>query len=218
MEEPKEVLVDAPVTGRVLVKRPAQQVKAVIVGFHGYAENAESQLSRLEMLQLGAEWALVAVQALHVFYNKSGDVVASWMTRQHREHAIRHNIDYVNRTFDQFGDWLPAECGILFAGFSQGTSMAYRAAAACRRRCLGVLAVGGDIPPELDSRSIGGIPWALHARGERDASYSQEQLERDLKRLSDLRCSSHFLLYEGAHEWNEALCRGVRARIKELLA
>ena len=44
---------------------------------------------------------------------------------------------------------------------SQQTAMAYRAACAAPEGFGGVIALGGDIPPELDSRSLARIPALL---------------------------------------------------------
>ena len=45
-------------------------------------------------------WLIVAVQGLHRFYTKGGDVVASWMTREDRELAIADNVAYVGQVID----------------------------------------------------------------------------------------------------------------------
>src|SRR5437868_7585600 len=114
----------------------------VLVGFHGYAENAEKHLAELETIA-GAEWTLVAVQALNRFYTRNDEIVANWMTRQDREHAIADNIDYVRRVVEELR---PFE-KLVFAGFSQGVAMAYRAAAAIS--CDGVIALARDLPREI---------------------------------------------------------------------
>ena len=66
-----------------------------LVGFHGYGENAERHLAELRRIPGAAGWALCAVQALHPFYNRQGEVIASWMTRFNREEAIADNIAFV---------------------------------------------------------------------------------------------------------------------------
>ena len=84
--------------GRTLIKDPTppSSPHRLLVGFHGYAQNAEEMVAELERLPGAEEWTLVAVQALHRFYARGGEkVVASWMTRQDRELAIADNIAYV---------------------------------------------------------------------------------------------------------------------------
>ena len=73
----------------------------LIVGFHGYAEGAESQLERLRAIPGADRWTLVSVQGLHRFYQRrTNEVIASWMTRQDRELAIADNLAYVDGVVD----------------------------------------------------------------------------------------------------------------------
>src|SRR6476646_9254105 len=97
----------------------------------------------------GAErWLLVAVQGLHRFYQRrTNEVVASWMTRQDRELAIADNLTYVADVVDEVAKEWPGATRLVFAGFSQGVAMAFRAACDSRRTVNGVMAVGGDVPP-----------------------------------------------------------------------
>src|SRR5436190_8550298 len=91
-------LIETTTHGRYLVRRGSRRM---LIGFHGYAENAERHLAELEKIEGAAEWTLVAVQALHPFYTRSEEVVANWMTRQDREIAIADNINYVRRVVDE---------------------------------------------------------------------------------------------------------------------
>src|SRR3982751_1491847 len=70
--------------GRVLARAPrAAAQKGLLVGFHGYMENARIQMDRLEAVPGSAAWTLVSIQALHRFYRgRTEEVVASWMTRE----------------------------------------------------------------------------------------------------------------------------------------
>lgn len=89
--------VEARVHGRYLVRRPLAGGTPVgyLVGFHGFGQSAGSQMD--EMLKIpGLDgWTLVAIEALHPFYTRAGEVVACWMTRQDREMAIEENVAYV---------------------------------------------------------------------------------------------------------------------------
>ena len=79
-------------TGRYLVERgPAGA--PLLVGFHGYGQNAEMLLDDLRHIPGAEAWTLVSIQALHRFYDrKTGEVVASWMTSQDREAAISPSL------------------------------------------------------------------------------------------------------------------------------
>jgi predicted esterase len=170
----------------------------LLVGFHGYGENAERHLAELKRLQGTEQWTLAAVQALHPFYNqKTGEVLASWMTSQNREHAIADNLAYVDNVLKT----LTAIRPLVFLGFSQGAAMAYRAAAAFP--CDGLIVHGGDVPPDVSAQANVHLPPVLLGRGSDDAWFTAEKLEKDLsflKRVTRVTTS----LFDGGHEWTDA--------------
>src|SRR5688572_30197029 len=95
---PDVIAVPATVHGRVLIEARGggRRGAPLLVGFHGYAENAERHLAEITAIPGTESWVLAAVQGLHPFYNtKTGEVVASWMTKQDRELAIADNVAYV---------------------------------------------------------------------------------------------------------------------------
>ena len=97
MSDIDTLLVPTTTHGRVLIRTPAATAAGVLVGFHGYAEDAAAQLERLLAIKEADDWLLLSVQALHRFYRgRSQDVVAGWMTRQDRDAAIADNIAYVD--------------------------------------------------------------------------------------------------------------------------
>jgi predicted esterase len=198
-----EQTIAATTHGRYLVTPAAGGGPApLLVGFHGYSESAEIQMDRLSSTRGAEAWTIVAIQALHRFYRRGNDyVVASWMTRQDREVAIADNIAYVNAVVD--AEWA-ARLGsrhVIYAGFSQGVAMAFRAASASPHPVGGVIAVGGDIPPELDRATLGCLGHVLLCRGIRDEWYSSQKFEQDQARLRDAVVELTALEFEGGHEW-----------------
>jgi predicted esterase len=189
--------------GRYLIAAPAVSGPApILAGFHGYAEDAEMQLTRLRGVPGSDRCLIVSIQGLHSFYNRrTNQVVASWMTKQNREEAIADNIAYVKSCLHAVADeWQTAPVAV-FAGFSQGVAMAFRAAAHFEHHAAGVIAAGGDVPPELTSDALRRIPRVLIARGTGDALYSDAQFGEDEVRLRESGVNVHTLLYSGGHEW-----------------
>ncbi|HJV91645.1 MAG TPA: hypothetical protein VJ623_15140 [Holophagaceae bacterium] len=184
--------------GRYLVD-PAGPGAPLLVGFHGYGQHAGHLLEELQRIPGSRRWTRVSVQALHPFYNpKTREVVASWMTSQDREQAIEDNLAYVGRVLTE----LRAAHGhgrLVFAGFSQGAAMAWRAAA--RFPCKGLLALGGDLPRDVTEASHLVLPPMLLGRGERDAFYSADHLVKDLSLLQAYGFHPETLTFDGGHEW-----------------
>ena len=176
--------------GRYLVRRASSQ--RLLVGFHGYGENAEKNLEELEKIDGIADWNVAAIQGLHRFYNRAEEVIASWMTRQDRELAIADNIEYVHAVVDALKPYNT----LVFAGFSQGAAMAYRAAT--HIECNALLILGGDLPPDVTEISA---PILL-GRGERDDWYSHEKFEKDLNYLRT-RVDVTPCVFDGGHEWSD---------------
>src|SRR4051812_45650840 len=107
--------------GTYLVQPAARPEGApLLVGFHGYGENAALHLKGLSLIPGASRFLLASVQALHPFYNKTGEVVASWMTRHDRERAIEDNVRYVAAVVARLKQEFPGSERLVFAGFSQG--------------------------------------------------------------------------------------------------
>src|SRR3954470_17842692 len=87
--------------GRYLVEEASGPAAPLLAGFHGYAEAAPLHLERLRAIPRADRWTIVSIQGLHRFYQRrSGDVVASWMTREDRDLAIADNRAYVSAAID----------------------------------------------------------------------------------------------------------------------
>jgi predicted esterase len=185
--------------GRYLVRTPGVNAPwPLLVGFHGYRENAATHLAALEKIPGTERWLIVAVQGLHRFYTKGGDVVASWMTREDRELAIADNISYVGQVVGAVRAEFPTGDALVFAGFSQGTAMAFRAAA--HIPSSGLIVVGADVPPDVAAGTASPLPPVLYGRGRHDELYSAEFHARDVATLERLGASVESVTFDGGHD------------------
>jgi predicted esterase len=191
--------IETPTHGRVLVREASSQPNAVVIGFHGYLENAEIQMERLAAIPGSDGWTLVSVQGLHrVYRGRSQDVVASWMTRQDREQMIHDNIEFTSRVVERL---VPPRVPFFTLGFSQGVATAFRGAVRGRRRAAGAVGVGGDVPPELLTDPASVFPPALLTRGLTDDWYSTAKLEADVDALRSRGVRVESFVFAGGHEW-----------------
>jgi predicted esterase len=197
------LLIPARVHGRVLVRRAPRPVRGVLAGFHGYAEHAAAAMVRLEQMA-DTHWTLVAVQALNRFYRgRSTETVAGWMTREDRLIAIADNIAYVDAAIETAER--DASVPLVLSGFSQGVAMAFRSAARSRRRPQAVIAVGGDVPPELLDDPAATFPDVLLVRGDADAWYTAAKMAADADALAARGAHVQTAVIPGGHEWTAAV-------------
>ena len=190
--------IEARTHGRYLVRPP--RVKGpwpLLVGFHGYRENAATHMAILESIPGTEKWLIVAVQGLHRFYMKGGDVVASWMTREDRELAIADNVAYVDRVVAAVRVEFATGEPLFFAGFSQGTAMAFRAAA--HLRANGLIVVGADVPPDVAAGTAVPLPPVLYGRGRDDELYTAESHAQDVATLERLGVAVESVTFDGGH-------------------
>ncbi len=191
--------------GRYLIDHPGGgQPCPLLVGFHGYAENAERMLEALARIRGERRWLLVSVQALNRFYNRGNDVVANWMTRQDRALAIADNIAYVASVIAAARRQHPTTDTIVYAGFSQGVATAYRAAAFVRPPApSGAILLAGDIPPDV-APVMSALPALLIGRGTADEWYTEDKASADQAVFTAAGITPTRHVFEGGHLWDES--------------
>jgi predicted esterase len=190
------------VHGRYLV-RPARngRTTGALIGFHGYGQNAGDMLAELEQVPGADEWLLVSIQGLHRFYTRGHKrVIASWMTREDRELAIASNVQYVDAVVSALKAAHDIR-SIVYLGFSQGVAMAFRAAALGTHPSHAILALAGDVPPDVREVAGGKLPPVVIARGTADDWYVAERFASDVEWLSERAALRASVEFEGGHEF-----------------
>lgn len=206
-------ILETGVHGRYLVRVPqTAEPWPALFSFHGYGEDAAANMAALQRIPNIEGWLLVAVQALHPFYTKNERIVASWMTRQDRELAIADNIRYVSTVVEAVRrEFKTAVPSTVFAGFSQGVAMAYRAAASVA--AAGVVALAGDVPPDVNPQKR---PDVLIGRGRSDSWYTEAKMTADLGRLRDFAPHVDTCVFDGGHEWTDEFATAVGVFLNRL--
>ena len=209
--------VPTPTHGRYLVEIP-EHSRATLVGFHGYQENAAIHLDVLRRVAAGRSIGLVSVQGLHRFYTRNAtDVVASWMTREDRELAIADNVVYVGNVLAAVAEEFGLTRPLIYVGFSQGVAMAYRAAVLAQRPSDGVIALAGDVPPDV-APVAASLPRILLGRGTTDAWYTDEVAAKDLAALRPAGVTVIEHVFKGGHAWDESFVLRAGQFVDELLS
>lgn len=209
---PEERRLAATVHGTYLVAPPAADPpRAAVVGFHGYGETAADHLAALRRLPGAGRWLLAAVQGLHPFYRKDGTVVAGWMTSFDRDHAIADNTRYTAAVLAELARDHPTVTRWALTGFSQGVAMAYRAAAGAPHPIHALVALAGDVPPDVAAGGMSGFPPVLIGRGTGDAWYTEAKMAADLRTLEERGVEAETCVFAGGHEWAEEIRRRAAA-------
>ena len=167
-----------PSAARMLVDGPSRPA-GVLVALHGYGQLADALVDCLGPALAAIGWGLCCPEAPHRFHPSGahGAVGASWMTRHGREHDIVANRRYLATVFEHLRRrWSQAPVALL--GFSQGASQCWRLAHERGDLAL-LLAVGGDIPPELHAHQPPATPPVVLLRGDQDRIYSAERQAAD---------------------------------------
>jgi predicted esterase len=201
--------------GRYLIDIP-EGSRGTLVGFHGYKENAAIHMDVLRRVAGTRPLGLVSIQGLHRFYTGGGSVVASWMTKEDREHAIADNVDYVGRVLTAVADEFGIARPLIYIGFSQGVAMAFRAAAFVQRPSDGLIALAADVPPDV-APVASTLPRTLLGRGNRDEFYSASQAAKDLDLLQAAGVQVEEYVFDGGHAWTDAVVDRSAAFVDELL-
>ena len=202
--------------GRYLVDVP-EHSRATLVGFHGYQENAAIAFEVLRQIANGRAIGLVSVQGLHRFYTRANDVVASWMTKEDRDLAIEDNVAYVAHVLSAVANEFGITRPLIYAGFSQGVAMAYRAAALVQRPCDGVIALAADVPPDVVPLA-GTLPKILLGRGTEDKWYTAEKAAADLAALKTAGATVIEHVFEAGHVWDPSFIARATTFVDELLS
>ena len=197
------------------------------MGFHGYQENAAIHLEVLRRIaqSLPAEAPgakagplnLVSIQALNRFYTRSNAVVSGWMTSEDRELAIADNIAYVAAVLAQVAGETGVTRPLIYVGFSQGVAMAYRAAAFVPPPCDGVIALAGDVPPDV-APVAAGLPAVLLGRGTTDAWYTEAKMAADVATLRGAEVTVEEHVFEGGHVWDDSFIARASAFVDKVIA
>jgi predicted esterase len=206
----RAINIETPTHGRVLVEESVGESTATIVAFHGYAQSADDLMAELKQVPGGHDCTLASVQALNRFYTRGDStIVANWMTRQDRDQAIADNIEYIDRAIEQ----IPTAEPLFVLGFSQGVAMAYRAVLLGRHRVAGIVAVGGDVPPDVKSISADRWPRVFIAAGDTDHWYTPDKVAADEAFLRAHGVKHELLRYAAGHVFTDE----VRVRIASFI-
>jgi len=173
---------------------------------HGYGQLAAPFLASVA-LRAGPARVLVAPEGLSRYYLRrgTGEVGASWMTKEERALEIVDTLRYLDRVVDAVGAD-GRELALL--GFSQGAAAAARWAVLGASRFARVVLWGCPLPPDLELEAHAQrarLPTWVFVAGASDATAEPAALERDVARLRALGATVEWHAFAGGHELEPGL-------------
>ena len=127
------------------------QTKYFILACHGYGQRAKHFIRKFNVLE-SDEVFVLAPEGLSMFYWKdfTGDVVASWMTKENRLSEIEDYANFIQQLYLQYTENLPKDAKIILLGFSQGCATIMRWVMREFPKADYLSFWGGVIPEDLD--------------------------------------------------------------------
>ncbi len=174
----------------------------LLIVLHGFGQVAGQFIKVFE--PLAQKGILVAApQGAHQLYTnlKERRVGFSWLTKYERDQSVSDFVAYMEQFFKLLQETCEVDSQRVFMlGFSQGVSMAYRTRAHSSLPVRGVIACGGDLPPDIVEQ-LEGLPpiQILLVHGRQDEEVSPEKAQKALKHLRASGLKPELFDFEGGH-------------------
>lgn len=188
-----------------MIGKPSEKISSVWFVLHGYGQLGQDFIKYFKPV-LNEETIVVAPEALNKFYLKGfdGKVGATWMTKEEREEEMDDYVNYLDSVYNEVineGHFRKAKITVL--GFSQGSSTAARWITRGRIKSDRLILWGGGIPRDVDTEKIKfhfDITPLMIVAGEKDQFVTEEVVEKESKRLNDLKLNYKIYRFNGGHE------------------
>ena len=189
-----------------------------VVALHGWGQNCRSFLRRLGPFA-DAGITVVAPQAPHQTYLdlETRKVGFSWLTNYDRHRAVPDLVGLLDTVLAEVSRSHGPLGSIFLLGFSQGVSVAYRYACQGTHSCAGVIACGGDLPPDVARSLPEQRPFpVLLVHGAEDAIVPVSKADAALEVFQALSWPVEHIRFDGGHEIAPAIAGEIARWIRIL--
>lgn len=173
-----------------------------LVVLHGWGQSAPSFMRRFRGLRT-SDVLVVAVQGPHQMYldRETRKVGFSWLTAFDRRRAVSDFVGTLDTVLGRVRDDFGVSAPPYILGFSQGVSMAYRYAILSESVVAGVIACGGDLPPDVAEAMPGARRFpVLLVHGRDDAIVPVSKCDEAESALAGLSWPHERYSFSGDHE------------------
>jgi len=178
-----------------------EETEEVWIVLHGYGQLANRFLKKFESIDNGKR-LIVAPEGLSRFYWKgfSGNVVASWMTKEDRLDDIDNYVNYLDTVYKQIiGD---KKIKVRLLGFSQGTATACRWAIHGDSKIDQLIMWAGAFPEDVNYFENSDFFNKLDIKflvGNEDRMFTKEQIKAHRDMIVEKGVDFEYLEFEGDH-------------------
>lgn len=129
----------------------SEQTRFIILACHGYGQLARHFIRKFDVLDT-ADTFIIAPEGLSRFYwgGLTGDVVASWMTKEDRLEEIGDYCAFLDELQAIYLAQAPKDCQVILFGFSQGVATIMRWVMRSFPACTAFVCWAGMIPEDID--------------------------------------------------------------------
>ena len=193
-------------------------IKTIWFVIHGYGQLAQEFLNAFTNL-VDDKTMIVAPEALNRFYQKSfsGEVGASWMTKEDRENEINDYLIFLNNVFSQItSNLFVPKLKINVVGFSQGTGTASRWILNKKVIADNLILCGGFLPKDIDCKIASLLFKSTKLNyfiGTSDNIIEKNSLAIEKIFLQEHKIEANIFNYSGGHEVNQNLITNIKENI-----
>ncbi len=178
-----------------------EEIRALWIVCHGYGQLASSFLEAFQSLDNGRN-LIVAPEALSRFYldGFSGEVGASWMTREDRLAEIDDQRNYLDALYRVCTHRLNPDVMVNVLGFSQGSSTVSRWVAATEYPVDNLILWAGELPSDVEASLKLQKLNMYFVYGTKDPFLSDQHIQRfaELSRRNSFHANT--MNFEGKHQ------------------
>lgn len=183
---------------------PGKHIKRFCIACHGYGQSPERFVQKFRDLVDG-ETLIVAPEGLSKFYfggTFTGNVGASWMTKENREAEIEDYVNYLQQIYSLFVPQLDKEVQITLFGFSQGGATISRFAALKKPLFHHIVLWACDFAHDVDfkgNKKFFDSKKMFLVLGDEDQFITPDRLEKYLEFAKEQEIKFEQITFKGKH-------------------
>lgn len=191
----------------------------VVIACHGYGQLAKHFIRKFDAITR-EDTLVVAPEGLSRFYwgGLSGNVVASWMTKEDRLAEIADFTGYMTQVYERFTANLHRDARIILFGFSQGCATQLRWIASALPAFSELVLWAGSIPEDINYSPVQQYlkDKPLHfVYGDKDPFITPERVAQQKRLAQQLAMNYQVHHFRGKHTVEREALKAVFGLIRQ---